>query len=970
MHPRTGLETPYLSNVFMEMVTHCVEEAKVNNMLAWLYDEDRWPSGFAGGLVTKNLAYRARHLLFTPQPYAGDVSYEADGDSAARGRRTGKGTLIATYAVDLDAEGYLKSYRYLRSDEQGLGIIWYAYLEVAEPSAWFNNQTYVDTLNPEAIQAFITLTYERYKQYISEEFGQTIPAIFTDEPQFTHKVILDFPHQQKDLILPWTDDLPYTYEKNYGENLLEKLPEIFWERGQDQISLTRYRYHDHIAERFASAFADQCGKWCEAHELLLTGHMMEEPTLHSQTAALGEAMRSYRSFGLPGIDMLCDSREYNTAKQAQSAARQFGRPGVLSELYGVTNWDFDFRGHKLQGDWQAAMGVTVRVPHLAWVSMKGEAKRDYPASIGYQSPWYKEYGVIENHFARLNTVLTQGNPVVKIGVIHPIETYWLYFGPHTQMEQLQVEKEDQFEKLTQWLLFNQLDFDWICESLLPEQCTVGGNPLCVGKMQYDAILVPECLTLRKTTYERLVAFEQAGGKLIFLGSTPRYMDARLNQEVKELYKRCKKIAFTESAVTKALEAQRDVKVTGENGQYTSSLLYQLREDDQYKWLFVCQGRPPRDSDECNGELVHIGVKGQYKLVLYDTLTGSIQPYESYYDKGYTYMMYMLYSHTSLLVRLEGEKKIVPVGSGQVEITLEEPNVCLLDQAAYRIDDAPYEPEEEILRLDNKCRAKLGYPPRGGQVAQPWTMPEEVIHHRVTLKFTFESECDWSEIYLATESAEDTQVWLNGEMVEATCEGWFVDHAIQKIRLPQVRRGMNFLEVSYPFGKRTHLEWCYLLGAFGVSVYGNQKVLTALPRTIQFGDVSCQGFPFYGGNIVYKFPVEITVPRMKIHIPYYRGALLEVKLDGRFMGQIIFAPYELMIDDVSPGRHQLEVKLFGTRVNTFGPVHNCNKNWKWFGPDAWRSEGESWSNGYSLKPVGILHTPKIEEGNKCFLLKKD
>ena len=30
--------------------------------------------------------------------------------------------------------------------------------------------------------------------------------------------------------------------------------------------------------------------------------MMEEPTLQSQTAALGEAMRSYRSFHIPGID--------------------------------------------------------------------------------------------------------------------------------------------------------------------------------------------------------------------------------------------------------------------------------------------------------------------------------------------------------------------------------------------------------------------------------------------------------------------------------------------------------------------------------------------------------------------------------------------------------------------------------------------------------------------------------------------
>ena len=207
---------------------------------------------------------------------------------------------------------------------------------------------------------------------------------------------------------------------------------------------------------------------------------MEEPMLKSQTAALGEAMRSYRSFGLPGIDMLCDQIEYTTAKQAQSAARQYGREGVLSELYGVTNWDFDFRGHKFQGDWQAALGVTVRVHHLSWVSMAGEAKRDYPASINYQSPWYKDYSYVEDHFARVNTALTRGQPVVKVGVIHPIESYWLHWGPKQNTSTVRSQLEDMFQNITKWLLLGQIDFDFICESLLPDLCPNPSNPLKVG----------------------------------------------------------------------------------------------------------------------------------------------------------------------------------------------------------------------------------------------------------------------------------------------------------------------------------------------------------------------------------------------------------------------------------------------------------------------------------------------------------
>ena len=38
--------------------------------------------------------------------------------------------------------------------------------------------------------------------------------------------------------------------------------------------------------------------------------------------------------------------------EASSAARQFGRHRVLSELYGCTGWDFTFEGMKWVGDWQ------------------------------------------------------------------------------------------------------------------------------------------------------------------------------------------------------------------------------------------------------------------------------------------------------------------------------------------------------------------------------------------------------------------------------------------------------------------------------------------------------------------------------------------------------------------------------------------------------------------------------------------
>ena len=67
IHCRVGLDTPYLGKEFMDCVSACIEEGKKEGLYTYLYDEDRWPSGAAGGIVTKQREYRSRHLLFVPE---------------------------------------------------------------------------------------------------------------------------------------------------------------------------------------------------------------------------------------------------------------------------------------------------------------------------------------------------------------------------------------------------------------------------------------------------------------------------------------------------------------------------------------------------------------------------------------------------------------------------------------------------------------------------------------------------------------------------------------------------------------------------------------------------------------------------------------------------------------------------------------------------------------------------------------
>ena len=973
MHVRTGMSTTYLSDGFMQLIRDCVDKAKEERMRAYLYDEDRWASGAAGGYVTREERYRARYLLFTT------VSYEQAEENPASvpvdSPRTGKGRLLARYAVRLNDEGELAEYRLLKDGQQAdaAETAWYAYLEIEKESPWFNNQTYVNTLDKKAIERFVEITHERYKEVVGNEFGGAVQSIFSDEPQFSRKTTLGFAGEKKDVVLPWTDDLPDTFRAAYGEELLAGLPELYWELPGGAVSLIRYHYHDHIAERFAEGFADTVGTWCARNGLLLTGHMMEEPTLKSQTAALGEAMRSYRSFQLPGIDMLCDWREYTTAKQAQSAAHQFGCPGVMSELYGVTNWDFDFRGHKLAGDWQAALGVTLRVPHLTWVSMEGEAKRDYPASIGYQSPWYTEYPMVEDHFARLNTVLTRGKAQVRLGVIHPVESYWLHWGPSEATALVRDEMDEHFQSLAQWLLYGLIDFDYISESLLPQQCEAGNAPLSVGEMAYDVVLVPDCQTLRATTVDRLESFVAAGGRLVFAGRIPELVDAKPSGRVKELAQRAECISFSKGAILSALDGVRFVDIRDDKGMRTTNLLHQVRAEGDTRYVFLCHGEKPENPDVCPREDIVLRIRGEWKVRRMDTATGEIAPLHVAYEKGRTVLRYAFYAYDSLLIELTpgraeagkdapAEKKFDYYALWHpVEIALSEPNVLLLDTAQYAFDDEEnWRDEEELLRADDAFREELGYPLRKKEVAQPWVVPDEPITHHLRLKFTVHSEMEIKAPQLALEKAESVEIAVNGCPVDNASVGWFVDESIKKVQLPDLPAGDSVIELTLPFGRRSNVEWCYLLGDFGVRVQGAEKTVIPPVRRLGFGDWTTQGLPFYCGNVTYKIPVRVEKDTLTIRVPQYRGSVLGMEMDGVRQGDMAYAPYEYTFTNLQPGEHEVGITVYGNRVNGFGCVHNCDDSTSWFGPDCWRSEGVRWCYEYRLRKSGLLVSPQIEK----------
>ncbi|MFO7958843.1 MAG: glycosyl hydrolase [Candidatus Brocadiia bacterium] len=974
MHSRVGLATPYLSDEWFDMVRACVEQARELDMEAWLYDEDRWPSGAGGGLVTSDPKYRHRNLYvavcapeegeFEQEPLA-LFSARLEGNVAEDVRRVEDPS-----AADLP-EGHALLVFFVKADE---------------PSSWFNDATYLDTMSHEAVQRFIEVTHEAYRREVGDHFGELVPGIFTDEPHhggvFTSstRVKLLGQVEGRDVVgIPWTEKLPEHFQRRYGYDILDHLPELFFKVDGREVSRPRYHYHDCKTYLFVDAFARQIYEWCEENGLKSTGHVLAESTLRSQASVGGSAMRFYEFMQAPGIDQLTEHRdEYTTAKQCASVQHQTGARWMLSELYGCTGWDWPFEGHKAVGDWQAVLGVNIRCQHLSWYTMAGQAKRDYPASISFQSPWWEHYSAVEDYYARVNALMSRGEPVRKLLVLHPVESVWARAAMGWDKDEQIDRLEKDFDNLINWLLDRHLDFDYGDEDIMGRLGSVedGAAPMLrVGEAAYTVVLVPPVETIRSATLELLGAFRRAGGTVVFCEPLPRYVDAVESDEAAELAAECERIAFEPDTIAEAVAEARVVSVRDANGDEKPGTFYRLQEEDGDLYLFICN----RDRENGTGPL-SVTVQRAGNVQLWDAETGDRYAVEAEgNESSVQFTTEMPPTGSRLFVITKRDEDLPPVpefaevrtvdlleDAWTAELT--EPNVVVLDMPEFRIGDGAWQGPMEVLKADGAIREEIGLPLRGGSMVQPWAQKreEEGPTAEIGLRYRIRmSDAPRGPLMLALENPEYFEITLNGHIVttDADC-GWWVDPSLRLLPLDEAAlvRGENVLELSGTLDRDCSLEACFLLGDFSVRVDGADVLVEPTAPAPAIGDWTEQGLPFYSGSVVFRADVQASAggDRLFVEVPEFAGACVRVLVDGEEAGVVGWEPHEVEITDLASGKEefQLAVEVVAHRRNAFGPLHHAEARPEWVGPAQFVTDGDLWQDEYSLVPAGLLAPPRL------------
>ena len=400
----------------------------------------------------------------------------------------------------------------------------------------------------------------------------------------------------------------------------------------------------------------------------------------------------------------------------------------------------------------------------------------------------------------------------------------------------------------------------------------------------------------------------------------------------------------------------------------------MREDNGGRWVFLTAPRAgypyPRSVTLTNESVViedkvSVGLRGEWSVTEYDTMTGEIRPLSTIFKDGATYITKTLYNNDSLLLRYdaaaqeraaEGEAKSPEVTrvfslEGGVPYTLDEPNVLLLDKAKWSVGDG-YHKRCDLDIATARAHKALGLP-RYRTDLQPWLRKPETDKAKLTLLFEVKSEIE-TDAHFACEY-KDYVLTVNGERVTAAPDGYYVDKAFFTLPI-HVKAGKNEIEITIPMGKYDCAENCYLLGDFGVALSGERARLVPLPETLSFYDINKQKLPFYSGKITYHCEFVSNGEKATVSARY-ASALLTLRVNDSEQ-DVFFAPYAATFP-TEKGRNTLTITAYAHRENAFGAVHIRRKYKRSDSPSWYHKTSLPWRfRRYVLDRNGILEPPTI------------
>jgi hypothetical protein len=549
LHPRSGLggkfgesEFPYyLSEQYFEMVKFTLETCRRLGMHVILYDEYNWPSGYAGGRVLRgglvgtrriepNPEYIAKHLAMVEVPVGA-------GSGPQGSWEVPEGKLVAIIAARAEQGKLIRStFKNLTSEVSENRLKWQVpegdwrllfFMQrdtLPRPGPGTTNEKNppccVDLMNAAAVDKFISVTHDEYYRRFAEYFGNTITAIFTDEPGF-HNNRLDGYLANT---VPWTEALPEFFKQRKGYSLLDSLP-LLWVGEGEENAQVQMDFWDTLSTLYMNTYFRRIYEWCQAHGIESIGHVLEDTLRFHRTFEGGDFFKTVKYFHRPGIDQIGDRRfGMMNPKLGSSAARLFGVPHSWSETFADYGWGLTLEHMKAVINWHATSGLDLEVLSAFYYSLEGRRRQDSPPDLFYHQLWRHDFHSFADYASRMLYLAGRGKQVADIAIFYPTAAIMtaggiMGFAPLGQLEEY-------FQAASMAVRASQHDFNYVDElalagfSDLNVPVTLSRNEINVNGYTYSVIVLPAVPAISSGAAEMLEKFYRGGGKIIALGILP------------------------------------------------------------------------------------------------------------------------------------------------------------------------------------------------------------------------------------------------------------------------------------------------------------------------------------------------------------------------------------------------------------------------------------------------------------------
>ena len=479
----------------------CVHAQKVG-MRFWFYDQ----IGFSGA----NLQGR---LAIANPAFVGMELHRVSEDVTGAGMVSlpDAGLLIAAQAVPLDAEGNSAGSAVSLEFKDGAAR-WSGAGRVRLSLAYAIRKGF-DYHSKSACAALIDIVHHNFERYLSRYFGTAIVGSFQDE-------LPSMP--------TWSVDFAREFEARCGYSILPVIAAL-WEDWGIESARVRIDYQRVRAALAEEALFKPIFDWHERHGLTF-GFDQQSPSRAAQPISTvdqyADYARTHRWYSAPGSD------HWGDAKFHSSIAHSYGRPRTWIEAFHSSGW-----GGTLEEtyDWLQPWllaGANLYDPHAVYYSTKGGQWEWAAPSTCWRQPYWRHYKQFADAISRLCWVATRGEHVCDIGVLFPSATVQADFFLKRYGSQAKRAHDAYQALLGQMTWFNaragvlkrlRRDFDVLDDDTVAGAAIEGARLKTRGEF-YKALVIPDCWLLETATAEKLVAFAEAGGRLIFVGSVPRHAD--------------------------------------------------------------------------------------------------------------------------------------------------------------------------------------------------------------------------------------------------------------------------------------------------------------------------------------------------------------------------------------------------------------------------------------------------------------